>query len=132
MRVKNFSQLFVITTYLLMLTACTSESTAPVGRATPTTADSPTLETADSDVVDSLIASLTDAGADVMNDGRTSQGLFPGDDIFLWHLTVNGANVKVFEFLDPEAREVVSDNILPNGSEYVVVEGDTTVVTHWD
>lgn len=132
MTIKSFSDLFVKVSLLFLLAACRPESTGTELRTTPTKPAAPTLEAAVPSVVDSLIASLTDSGADVMNDGRTSQDLFPGDDIFLWHLTVDGSKVNVFEFRDSAARQAVSDNILPNGSEYVVVEGDTTVTTHWD
>jgi hypothetical protein len=132
MSIKSFSHLFVKIAFLLLLAACRPESKEPILRPTSTMAVTPTVEVVVPSNVNSLIGSLTDAGAEVVNDGRTGQGLFPDHDIFLWHLNVDGFKVNVFEFRDSAAREAVSNNILPNGSEYIVVEGDTTVTTHWD
>lgn len=97
----------------------------------PTTLPLPT-QTADQSPIDPLITSLTAAGATVVNNGRTEQGLFPVEGIGLWHLTVNDTNVNVYEFSDTAAREAVSSNISPRGDEYTVTEGDTTVTTTWD
>ncbi len=97
----------------------------------PTPSPSPTL-TADPTSVNQLIASFTTAGAAVVNNGRTEQGVFPGDDIKLWHLTIAGADVNVFEFSDTAARQAISDNISPTGYEFIVPDGDTTVTTYWD
>jgi hypothetical protein len=124
MSTRNFARLFALFTVLIVSAACRAESPGTDLTGTPVTADS--------SVIDPLIALLTAAGADVTNNGRTTQGLFPGDNIYLWQLTINGVNVNVFEFRDTAARQAVSDNILPNGSQYVVTEGDTTVTTHWD
>jgi putative hemolysin len=97
----------------------------------PTTLPLPT-QTADQSPIDPLITSLTAAGATVVNNGRTEQGLFPVEGIGLWHLTVNDTNVNVYEFSDTATRETVSSNISPRGDEYTVTEGDTTVTATWD
>jgi hypothetical protein len=129
---------------LILLAACDTGAD-PFVQATPTTENgavtnatvfptpsfSPTL-TADPTSVNQLIALFTAAGADVVNNGLTEQGLFPAEGIGLWHLTVNGATVNVYEFGDAAAREAVSSNISPKGDEYTVTEGDTTVTTSWD
>ena len=129
---------------LLLLAAC-STGAVTVTQATPTIENtkandvvsfptpspSPT-STADPASVNQLIASFTTAGAAVVNNGRTEQGVFPGDDNKLWHLTIAGADVNVFEFSDTAARQAISDNISPTGYEFIVPDGDTTVTTYWD
>lgn len=90
------------------------------------------ISAAESNVVNQLITSLTAAGATVVNNGRTEQGLFPGEGIDLWHLTVNDTIVNVYEFGETAAREAVSNNISPRGDEYTVTEGDTTATITWD
>jgi hypothetical protein len=101
--------------------AVTSVSPSTVPVATPTT-----------DPLDLLTTSLAAAGAHLVNSGRSEQGLFPGEGISLWHLTVDDAIVNVYEFGDSAARAAVSSNISARGHEYTVTEGDTTVTTTWD
>jgi len=135
-RTKNVSCLLFVA--MLCLIGCTASPTP----AQPTTDDtatavSPTTlplptQTADQSPIDPLITSLTAAGATVVNNGRTEQDLFPAKGIGLWHLTVNGTSVNVYEFSDTAAREAVSSNISPGGNEYTVTEGDTTVTVIWD
>jgi hypothetical protein len=127
-----------------LLAACGTGADSSA-RATPTTGDatvtdvavSPTRPpspgiSADPSSVNRLIASLTAAGATVVNHGRTEQGLFPVEGIGLWHLTVDDAIVNVYEFGDAAAREAISSNISPRGDEFTVAEGDTTVTTTWN
>jgi hypothetical protein len=59
----------------------------------------------------------------VVNNGRTEQGLFPGDNIALWHLDINNINVNVFEFSDAAAREAISNNISPDGYNFTAPDG---------
>jgi hypothetical protein len=82
--------------------------------------------------INRLTQELTAAGATVVNNGQISQGLFDGEDIILWDLTVNAVPVKVFEFPTETAREVISARISPRGDEYTVVDGETTVTTTMD
>ena len=88
----------------------------------PTPSPSPT-STAEPTAVNQFIASLTAAGATVVNNGRSEQGLFPGDDIKLWHLTINGTDVNVFEFTDITARQAISDGISPHGYDFNSPDG---------
>lgn len=97
----------------------------------PTSAPSPT-STAVPTSVNQLAASFTAAGAGVVNNGHSEQGLFSGEGTGLWHLTVDEAIVNVYEFSSIAAREAVSRNISPRGNEYTVTEGDTSVTTTWD
>ncbi|MCL4266702.1 MAG: hypothetical protein KJ069_26220 [Anaerolineae bacterium] len=93
----------------------------------------PTTPIANESAFDQLIASLSDSGATVVNNGRApDQGLFPGDNITLWHLSVNGINVNVFEFSDTADRQAVSQNISPRGDEYIYMEGENSVSVMWD
>jgi hypothetical protein len=130
-RTKNVNCLLFVA--MLCLIGCTASPTPaqpttddPATTVSPTTLPLPT-QTADQSPIDPLITSLTAAGATVVNNGRTEQGLFPAEGIGLWHLTVNGTSVDVYEFSDTAAREAVSSNISPRGDEYTVTEGDTTV-----
>ncbi|MBX3057421.1 MAG: hypothetical protein KF770_13215 [Anaerolineae bacterium] len=108
-------------------TATATAVSTVVSTATPAT------PIAEKTVVDQIIASLSTSGATVENDGRApEQSLFPGDDMTLWHLSINGINVNVFEFSDTAARQAVSDHISPTGYEYVVTDGENETVTHWD
>lgn len=129
---------------LFLLAACSTD-VGSVVQAPPTTENStvtdvdilptPALSAtvaAESTTVNQLITSITTAGATVVNNGRTEQGLFPVEGIGLWHLTVNGATVNVYEFGDTAAREAASSHISPRGDEYTVTEDDTTVTTTWD
>lgn len=90
------------------------------------------MQTADQSSVDPLITSLLDAGATVINNGRSEQDLFSVEAVGLWHLTVNDANVDAYEFSDTAAREAVSNNISPRGDEYTIIEGDTSTTIMWD
>jgi hypothetical protein len=131
---------------LFFLAACgtgagSSTRTIPATENTPVTdadvAVLPTLSPAPtatdvSTSVNQLITSFATAGSEVVNNGRSAQGLFPGEGIGLWHLTVNEATVNVYEFSTAAAREAVSSNISPRGDAYTVTEGDTSVTTTWD
>jgi len=130
--------------FLFSLAACGTGAGSPTGTipatedttvtdvaVLPTPAPSPT-STNVSTSVNQLITSFTAAGAEVVNKGRSEQGLFSGEGIGLWHLTVDEAIVNVYEFSSVAAREAVNRNIAPRGDEYTVTEGDTTVTTTWD
>ncbi|HRQ41592.1 MAG TPA: hypothetical protein PLD25_27040 [Chloroflexota bacterium] len=107
-------------------------ATGPATTAVSSTTPPLPTQTADQSPIDTLIASLTAAGAAVVNNGRSGQGLFPVEGIGLWHLTVNDTNVNVYEFSDVAARDAVSSSISPRGDEYTVTEGGATVTTTWD
>lgn len=111
-------------------TAATATATAV---ATVVSTAIPATPTAEKAVVDQLIASLGTSGATVENNGRVpAQDLFPGENITLWHLSVNGNNINVFEFSDTAVREAVSQNISPRGDEYTYTEGENSVSVMWD
>lgn len=110
----------------------TREAAGPAGTAVFPTSPPLLTGTSKQSSVDSLIASLSAAGATVMNNGRTEQGLFPGEEIDLWHLVVNEAPVKVYAFTDAPVREAVSRHISPRGDAYTVTDGGVTVTTMWD
>ena len=110
-----------------LLISCTAEQSDESVTSTPVMVET---STASSAALDRLIAALQNGGAAVTNEGQQPQGMFEG--AVMWRLTVNGTAVNVFEFTDEAARQAVSDNISPTGSEYTVTDGDTTVVTHWD
>jgi hypothetical protein len=82
--------------------------------------------------INQLINDFTAAGATVVNNGRTEQGLFPGDNIGLWHVSINEVDVNVFEFSDTATRQATGENISPRGDTFTVTDGDTAVTTHWD
>jgi hypothetical protein len=132
----------LLVTFFFLLTGCAPADSARDSVSVETTRPAPTvvspstlplpIQTTDQPPLDLLITTLTAAGATVINNGRSEQGLFPGEGIGLWHLTVNDAIVNVYEFSDATAREAVSNNISSRGDEYTVTDGDTRVTTTWD
>ena len=64
--------------------------------------------------LDGLVEALTASGASVEIDGEVEQSFFSvGGRI----IRVDGQDVQVFEYPDPESRQADSDQISPDGSE---------------
>jgi hypothetical protein len=110
-----------------LLLSCTAEQSDESVTSTPVMIETATESSA---ALNRLIAALQDDGTAVTNEGQQPQGMF--EIAVMWRLMVNGTAVNVFEFADEAARQAVSDNISPTGSEYTITDGDTAVVTHWD
>ena len=57
--------------------------------------------------IDQLATLLTTAGANVVNNGRIQQGLFPGTNAILWRLSVDGVIVNAFEFTNIDGTNII-------------------------
>ncbi len=123
----NLQLLIAVLLLSVLMAACTVEQGD--GAATPMPA-AIEITSAHLAALDRLIAALQDDGTAVTNEGQQPQGMFAG--AVMWRLKVNGTAVNVFEFASESARQAVSDNISPTGSEYTVTDGDTIAVTYWD
>ena len=109
-----FGSLLVVALAFLMMIIVGCTPAPPNGDLATATRPSlvtipPTL-TSDELPIEEFMALLTTAGADVVNNGRTEQGLFPVEDIDLWHLAINGANVNVYAFADATAPSAITSH----------------------
>ena len=127
----KFRFIFLLIFIFLLMACAPADEAVDVARPTATAVTPPTTEFP-ANTLDQLIADLTAAGVTVVNNGRTEQGIFPNDDIDLWHLQINDESVNIFAFTDATARAAISDNISLRGDTFTVTTGDETMQITWD
>jgi hypothetical protein len=113
---------------LILLMGCQPEE--PLQSVVVTRSTSAAPATAAVNALDRFVAALTERGAAVRQEEARPAVTFGQSELVV--LAVNDQPVVVYVFADTAARQVVSEGISADGSEYLVSDGEQSIVTHMD